>query len=298
MRKRNTIVRRSAALVMVGVLIVGALAAAPAGVLSQSDDGPTPTGEDGTYNCGDFDNRQELGEVFDPNNDVNGLDRDGDGVACESLGSNPTPEDAGDEGGESDGDSEAATDTTTATATATATATEEPTETATATATETETATETAEEEASTETTTTETSTETATDETAYYQVDFVAGEPIENLRGPDGTYSNDQLIRFAHGSTDEPVMRLSEGEFTTDDTLADRIESEDIEITDGTATTTFTVAEGDSVTLTLASYQKIGPGWSPETEAQQEFVDSDTQTFESGTHTLTVDLPSENSSD
>ena len=129
---------------------------------------------------------------------------------------------------------------------------------------------------------------------TAYYQVDFVIGEPIENLRGPEGTYTNDQLIRFAHGSTDEPVTRRSDGEFITDGAMAERIESQDIEVANGTATTTFTVAEGESVTLTLASYEKVGPGWSPQTESEQVFVDSETRTFESGTHTLTVDLPDE----
>ena len=137
--------------------------------------------------------------------------------------------------------------------------------------------------------------TATAEDEdAAYYQVDFVVGDPIENLRGPNGTYENDQLIRFAHGSTDEPVMRLSDGEFITDESMAERIDSQNITVENGTATTTFTVAEGESVTLTLASYEKVGPGWSPETEAHQEFVDSETRTFESGTHTLTVDLPDE----
>ncbi|MGQ5517538.1 hypothetical protein [Halococcus saccharolyticus] len=135
-----------------------------------------------------------------------------------------------------------------------------------------------------------------ATGET-YYQVDFVVGEPIENLRGPNGTYRNDELLRFAHGSTAEPITRRSEGEFITDESMADRIESRNITVENGTATTTFTVADGESVTLTLASYEKIGPGWSPETEAQQTFVDSDTRTFESGTHTLTVDLPDEDDS-
>jgi hypothetical protein len=131
-----------------------------------------------------------------------------------------------------------------------------------------------------------------------YYQVDLVAGEPIEDLRGPNGTYTNDQLLRFAHGSTDEPITRRSDGEFTTDHLLADRIESQAIEVANGTATTTFAVAEGESITLTLASYEKVGPGWSPETEAFQEFADSETRTFESGTHTLTVDLPGENDAD
>ena len=130
-----------------------------------------------------------------------------------------------------------------------------------------------------------------------YYQVDFVAGEPIENLRGPNGTYTTDRLLRFAHGSTEEPITRRSDGEFVTDHRLADRIESRNITVANGTATTTFTVAEGESITLTLASYEKVGPGWSPETETLQEFVDSETRTFESGTHTLTVDLPGEDDS-
>jgi hypothetical protein len=138
----------------------------------------------------------------------------------------------------------------------------------------------------------------TVADETdaqaAYYQVDLVVGEPIENLRGPEGTYTNDQLIRFAHGSAEEPITRRSDGEFITDDAMADRIESQNIEVANGTATTTFTVAEGESITLTLASYEKVGPGWSPQTESEQVFVDSETRTFESGTHTLTVDLPDE----
>ena len=54
----------------------------------------------------------------------------------------------------------------------------------------------------------------------------------------------------------------------------------------------TVTVSEGDPVDLTLASYEKIGPGWSPATEAKQTFVDSETRTLTSGTHTFTVDLP------
>lgn len=42
-----------------------------------------------TYNCNDFANQSEAQEVFNAcgweNGDVHGLDRDGDGVACESL---------------------------------------------------------------------------------------------------------------------------------------------------------------------------------------------------------------------
>ena len=130
--------------------------------------------------------------------------------------------------------------------------------------------------------------------ETVYYQIDFVQDEPIENLDWPDGTYTNDQLIRFAHGSTEEAITRRSDGEFTTDETLAERIDSQEIEVENGTATVTFTVADGESVTLSLASYIKPDPTWDPEDEDDQVFVDAQTETYESGTHTLTVELPSQ----
>lgn len=129
-------------------------------------------------------------------------------------------------------------------------------------------------------------------DETTYYQIDLVRGEPIEELRGPEGTYTNHELLRFAHGSSADPVTRRSDGEFTTDAALAERIESQDITVENGTASATFTVAEGESVTLSLVSYTKPGPVWSPATEHLQEYVDGETRTFESGTHTLRVDLP------
>ena len=178
--------------------------------------------------------------------------------------------------------------------------TDTPTETATATPTPTETpeATETpaeTETEAPTEQPTEETEQQPAEPETAYYQVDFVRGEALESLDWPDGTYTNEQLIRFAHGSTEEPITRRSDGEFTTDEALAERIDSSDITVENGTATVTFTVAEGDPVTLSLASYTKPDPTWDPEDEDDQVFIDSQTRTFESGTHTLTVELPDEN---
>jgi hypothetical protein len=87
-------------------------------------------------------------------------------------------------------------------------------------------------------------------------------------------------------------VTRRSIGEFVTDDAIADRIATHPIEVANGTARTTFTVAAGEPVTLMLASYEKTGPGWSPATESEQVFVDSGTRTFNSGTHTSTVDLP------
>ena len=47
-----------------------------------------PSGADGTYNCSDFDTQQQAQAYFEANNpqaDPDGLDADGDLVACESL---------------------------------------------------------------------------------------------------------------------------------------------------------------------------------------------------------------------
>ncbi len=44
-----------------------------------------PSGADGTYNCGDFDSHAQAQAYFDKAGDVDGLDRDGDGQACETL---------------------------------------------------------------------------------------------------------------------------------------------------------------------------------------------------------------------
>ena len=153
-----------------------------------------------------------------------------------------------------------------------------------------------ADETAADDTDAVNTGADTAEDgDAAYYQVDFVAGEPIENFE-TEGTYANDRLLRFAHGSTDEPVMRRAPGMLAYGDApeLSERIESQEIAIENDTAEITFTVDDGESVQLSLVSYEKVGPGWSPATEDKQEFIDADTRTFESGTHTLTVDLPDE----
>ncbi|WP_273837073.1 hypothetical protein [Halococcus sp. PRR34] len=128
-----------------------------------------------------------------------------------------------------------------------------------------------------------------------HYQIDFVQGESIKNLRGPEGYYTPDRLIRYAHGSTENPLKRSSNGEFTTNESLAECVQSSAIVVNStGTARVSFTIDEGcDPVTLTLASYEKPGPVWSPENESEQEFVDADTRTFEpGGTYTLRVELP------
>lgn len=58
---------------------------------SRSDDPKTERsfGEYGDYDCGDFDTWREAQEFFEdeggPSEDYHNLDRDGDGIACESL---------------------------------------------------------------------------------------------------------------------------------------------------------------------------------------------------------------------
>jgi hypothetical protein len=130
--------------------------------------------------------------------------------------------------------------------------------------------------------------------ETVFYQLDFVAGEPIETLRGPEGYYTPDRLLRFAHGSTEQPIVRSSDGEFTTNRTLRRSVESRAVTVENGTATITFSVAAGhEPVELTLASYEKPGRFWSPGTESEQRFADADTETFgPGGPYTLRVALP------
>jgi micrococcal nuclease len=46
-----------------------------------SNDGDLPD----PYDCGDFESREQVEAVFDPDNDVSNLDGNGDGVACESI---------------------------------------------------------------------------------------------------------------------------------------------------------------------------------------------------------------------
>lgn len=58
---------------------------------SRSDDYKTERslGEYGDYDCGDFDTWSEAQDFFEseggPDEDYHNLDRDGDGIACESL---------------------------------------------------------------------------------------------------------------------------------------------------------------------------------------------------------------------
>ena len=44
-----------------------------------------PSGANGTYNCSDFDTQQQAQDYYDQVGDIDGLDADQDGIACESL---------------------------------------------------------------------------------------------------------------------------------------------------------------------------------------------------------------------
>lgn len=74
------------------LLIGGAFVALPVLAQDGGDGVELPPKQDGgDYDCGQFDNREQVEAVFNPNDDQYRLDGDGDGVACESVGE-PTDE--------------------------------------------------------------------------------------------------------------------------------------------------------------------------------------------------------------
>ena len=125
-----------------------------------------------------------------------------------------------------------------------------------------------------------------------YYQVDFVAGEPMANLSADSLYAEQDRLVRFAHGSTSAGIT--DRGRAWAREQVRACLDDAGVVKRDGdTATVTFTVAEGCSaVTMSLVSYTKPTAGFSPETADQQELFDSTTETFAPGEHTITVALP------
>lgn len=129
--------------------------------------------------------------------------------------------------------------------------------------------------------------------ETAYYQVDFVVGEPLEQVGPEDGEFYHDQdrMIRFLHGHTAVPVTRTGSGAWVLPDETRECIDSEPIQVHgNGTASVRFTVASGCELTLTLASHEKPGLGF--DRSMTQPLFDAETETFGPGTYTLRVDLP------
>ena len=125
-----------------------------------------------------------------------------------------------------------------------------------------------------------------------YYQVDFAAGEPIENLSADRLYAEQDRLVRFAHGDTAAGIT--DRGRAWASQEVRSCLDRAGVVERDGdTATVTFTVDETCSnVTASLVSYTKPGAGFSPETADQQELFDATTRTFGPGEHTIEVALP------
>lgn len=125
-----------------------------------------------------------------------------------------------------------------------------------------------------------------------YYQVDLAQGDVIENLGEGDDDFYSDQgrLIRFLHGSSDEPVVREGDS-VTLDEEIDDCVDDADIDIEDSTATATFTIPDGCALEITLASYSKPGSGWSREMADDQELIEYDTDTYGPGTYTVSVSV-------
>lgn len=124
-----------------------------------------------------------------------------------------------------------------------------------------------------------------------YFQVDLVAGAPIEHL-GPSGTTNfygaQGRLLQSLNGGTEACVpppscptsgMVLANGPITT---------------TGGVATVEFTVAAGcKDIELSLVSYKAPSGQFDAATASQQVLFDSKTGLFSAGVYSLTVNLPS-----
>ncbi|ESP89457.1 hypothetical protein [Candidatus Halobonum tyrrellensis] len=127
--------------------------------------------------------------------------------------------------------------------------------------------------------------------DTTTYQVDFVAGDPIENL-STDRLYAGeDRLMRFAFGSAEEGITEKDTA--WPNESIRSAVDYGHItEHDDGTASVTFTVADGENVTLSLVTYSMPGEEFSMGTVDQQELLDATTETYGPGEHTITVSLP------
>ncbi|ESP87112.1 endo-1,4-beta-xylanase [Candidatus Halobonum tyrrellensis] len=125
------------------------------------------------------------------------------------------------------------------------------------------------------------------------YQVDFVAGEVEEELGESEDDYYGRQnrLIQYAHTEGGEVADRDTWIN-SLDPETRDAVTASDVEVDDGTASVSFTVADGEELTLSLAAYTLPGGEFSFDTADEQELVGSATETFGPGDHSLEIDLP------
>lgn len=122
-----------------------------------------------------------------------------------------------------------------------------------------------------------------------YYQVDFVAGEPIETLgTGEDAFYGRqNRLIQYAHADGDEVVERdvwLN----SLDPGIRECVTADPIEVSDGTVSVEFAVADGCERQFSLAVYPL--PGGEFSFGNWQGLAAAATDTVGPGTHELAVE--------
>ena len=127
------------------------------------------------------------------------------------------------------------------------------------------------------------------------YQVDFVAGEPNEELGESEDDFYGRQgrLIQYVHGNSDG-ITRRDTWINSLDSQTRECVSADPIEIIGDAAVVHFTVAEGCELTLSLASYTLPGGEFSFETAGEQQMAAGETDTFGPGEHTLEVELPGE----
>jgi len=137
--------------------------------------------------------------------------------------------------------------------------------------------------------------------EDTYYQVDFVGGEPIEDLSKT--TYHEEtRMQRFLHGGPENPIERQEEeDQVKTGEIDYDCVDSQPmtVDTSEDTATVDFKVNDhakcSTGTQLSLVSYKKNHAGWVPEKAAQQEIFDNKTVTLDPGNHSMTVEIPDVN---
>ena len=129
--------------------------------------------------------------------------------------------------------------------------------------------------------------------EPCYYQVDLVAGGVEERLGESEGDYygAQNRLIQYLHGEGAE-VTKRDTWLNSLDPETRRCVDSDPIEVSGGTASVSFTVAEGCELRLSLAAYTMPNSVFSFASASEQELADSATGTFGPGEHTLEVGLP------
>ena len=141
--------------------------------------------------------------------------------------------------------------------------------------------------------------------EDVYYQVDFAGGEPITDLS--ESTYHGEgRMQRYMHGAPGTPVDNETEPDMVKTGTGGpDCVDSQPFKVDteEDTVTVDFQINNitpecATGTKLSLVSYEKPHPGWIADRADEQEIFDSDTERFDPGHHSMTVDIPDVNDAD